>query len=63
MQLVTENGRTYKSIPVVRFECTVAYRRVETLRSRWTRFVKAHIVDADPWDDESHAATRYRGQP
>ena len=59
-ELIVENGRVYKHQPVVRFECVVAYRRVETWRSRLARFVKAHIIDADPWDDESHAATRYR---
>ena len=60
MELVTENGRTYKHIPIMRVETPIAYRRVETLRSRLARFVRAHIIDADPWDDESHAETRYR---
>ena len=49
-----------KGIFVVGALKRTAARLVETLRSRLGRFVKAHIIDADPWDDESHAATRYR---
>ena len=58
--LIVDGDRTYKQIPVVRIECTVAYRRVETIRSRWQHFVKAHIINPHPEQDESHAATRYR---
>ena len=31
----------------------------ETLRSRWHRFVKAHLFDNAPEGHEDHAATRY----
>lgn len=61
-EFIVEDERVYKSQPVFQFDCVVAYRRVETWRSRLARFIKAHIIDAGPWDDESHAATRYRGQ-
>jgi len=30
------------------------------LKAWWPGFVKRNIVDDDPYDDESHAATRYR---
>lgn len=29
------------------------------IRAWWPGFVKRHIVDDDPYDDESHAETRY----
>lgn len=29
------------------------------LKAWWPGFVKRHIVDDDPYDDESHAKTRY----
>jgi hypothetical protein len=29
-------------------------------REQWKTFVKKHIVDEYPYDDESHSKTRYR---
>ena len=31
----------------------------ERVKAWWPGFVKRHIVDDDPYQDESHAATRY----
>ncbi|MFA5911826.1 MAG: hypothetical protein WC815_23850 [Vicinamibacterales bacterium] len=62
MQTIVIDGRTCRKAPVVRIECTVGFRYVETLRSRLARFVKAHVIDDEPERDESHAATRYRGR-
>jgi hypothetical protein len=33
------------------------------LKAWWPGFVKRHIVDDDPYDDESHAKTRYEVRP
>jgi len=68
-QTVTHDGREYHMVPLPMgtmqtggpYDVILAARLVETLRSRLGRFVREHIVDADPWDDESHAATRYEG--
>ena len=62
--LQTIDGREYRTTVSHRIDIDVieVRRQVETFRSRLRRFVRAHIVDADPWDDESHAATRYEGR-
>lgn len=36
---------------------------LDRIRNAVRAWVKRHIVDADPYDDESHAATRYKDAP
>ena len=36
-----------------------APRALARLKAWWPGFVKRHIVDVDPYDDEGHSITRY----
>jgi len=53
------DGRECRLIPVfTRDGVPLGHRFSETLRSRLSRFAKRHIIDDDPYVDESHSKGR-----